>query len=40
MRVAANPMSEHIAMFNGFSANPYQLIGSVFISKPSQRGHV
>ena len=36
MRVAANPMSEAIAMFNGFSANPYQLIGSRFLSSPSR----
>ena len=35
MRVAANPMSEAIAMFNGFSANPYQLIGSGLLVNPA-----
>ena len=35
MRVAANPASNDIAMFNGFSANPYQLIGSGLLVNPA-----
>ena len=35
-RVAANPDNKDISMFNGFSANPYQLIGSRFLSSPSR----
>ena len=35
-RVAANPDNSNISMFNGFSANPYQLIGSRFLSHPSR----
>ena len=35
MRVAANPMSESIAMFNGFGANRYQLIGSGLLVNPA-----
>ena len=32
MRVAANPASD---MFHGFSANPYQLIGSGLLANPA-----
>ena len=35
-RVAANPDNQNISMFNGFSANPYQLIGSPLLSSPSR----
>ena len=35
-RVEANPDDETVSMYNGFNANPYQLIGSGLLPSPAR----